>query len=154
LCWCFDSLIVAGRRLHNIGSNEALASSSAAPDYLDMATFASTAASAVQGDNNSLTGAPNSIQHAGAATEQQQVTLTPIHITPTLNMAGKPATVLPMDVVRTTWEGHDATYVAACLSRALLTMRSVSLLAPPATLAELGLQQHAATLAGGLLPQL
>jgi hypothetical protein len=88
--------IVAGRRLHSIGSREALASSAAAPDYLDMATFASTTASALQGDN-SLSG-----QHAGAEAEPQQVTLTTIHIIPTLNMAGKPATMLPMEVVRTT----------------------------------------------------
>jgi hypothetical protein len=85
--------------------------------------------------------------------QQQQLTLEPVHISPTLNINGKPAAVLPMEVLRITWEGRDATDVAACLSGALLTTRNVSLLAPPSVLEGLGVK-HAADLAKGLLPQL
>jgi hypothetical protein len=123
----------------------------AVPDYLDMATLASTGNPVLPGDGDS---AGASTQQPFVEGQQQPASLTPIHITPTLSFPGKPATVLPMEIVRTTWEGRDATDVAACLAGALLTMRNVSLLAPPETMAELGLQQHAASLAGGLLLQL
>jgi hypothetical protein len=122
---------------------------SAVPDYLDAIT-----SSAVLQVDEPLVIAQTSTQEKSVEVEQQLVPLTPIHITPTLKMAGKPATVLPMEVVRTTWEGRDATDVAACLAGAQLTMRNVSLLAPPAAMVELGLQQHASSLANGLLLQL
>jgi hypothetical protein len=87
--------------------------------------------------------------------QQHDITLAPVHVTPTLRLDGKPAAVLPMEVLRTTWEGRDATDVAACLSGALLTTSNVSLLAPPSVLAGLGLQQDdAANMVQRLLPQL
>jgi hypothetical protein len=86
---------------------------------------------------------------------QVQIAMEPLPISPTLNIDGKPAAVLPMEVLRTTWEGRDATDIAACLSGALLVMRNVSLLAPPSVLASLGLQQATAIgLAKELMPQL
>jgi hypothetical protein len=86
--------------------------------------------------------------------QQHHASLAPIHVTPTLRLNGKPAAVLPMEVLRTTWKDHDATDVAACLSGGLLTTSNVSLLAPPSVLAGLGLQQaDAANLVQRLLPQ-
>jgi hypothetical protein len=60
-----------------------------------------------------------------------------------------------MSIIRTDWEGRDATDVAACLSSALLTPRNVSLLVSPAALAESDyLQKTAKALAAGFLPML
>jgi hypothetical protein len=74
-----------------------------------------------------------------------------IPIIPAFSIGGKPAAVLPLQVVQTDWEGHDTTDVAACLSGALLEASNISLLVSPAVIAGInGLQETAADLANGL----
>jgi hypothetical protein len=85
--------------------------------------------------------------------------MTSMLINPTLTISGKPAAVLPLQVVWTDWEGHDTTDVATCLSGALLRASDVSLLVSPAVLASShGPQEEAAgladQLAGALLPNM
>uniref|UniRef100_A0A383WJD7 Tyrosine-protein kinase ephrin type A/B receptor-like domain-containing protein n=1 Tax=Tetradesmus obliquus TaxID=3088 RepID=A0A383WJD7_TETOB len=139
-----------GRRLQTTGLGNL--SFPAAPESLDMQTLITT--SSLQWPEEGSAVAASQADD-GVMQQQQHISLAPIHISPTLNINGKPATVLPMEVFRTTWEGRDATDVAACLSGALLTTSNISLLAPPSFLVGLGLQQDAASsLAGQLLPQL
>ncbi|WIA18355.1 hypothetical protein OEZ85_009820 [Tetradesmus obliquus] len=145
-----DNASTQGRRLQSTGLGNL--SFPAAPESLDMQTLITT--SSLQWPEEGSAAAASQADDA-VQQQQQQLTLAPIHISPTLNINGKPATVLPMEVLRATWEGRDATDVAACLSGALLTTSNISLLAPPSFLAGLGLQQDAASsLLGHLLPQL
>jgi hypothetical protein len=115
----------------------------------DMTTLFSTRS--LTADAPSATPTPSSKTTPDAEPEP----LTSISISPTLNIGGKPAAVLPMSIIRTDWAGRDATDVAACLSGALLTARNVSLLVSPAALAESDyLKNTAKSLAGGFLPLL
>jgi hypothetical protein len=137
------------RRLHSSDlGNTSIADTVSEP--LDMETLISI--SSLQGDF--ARSADSNDKHAATGFKQEIFTLEPIHISPTLNINGKPAAVLPMEVLRTTWEGRDATDVAACLSSALLTTSNVSLLAPRGVMASLGLQETATALADDMLSQL
>lgn len=146
-CNCSLEAVCPGRHLHSANLHNT--SVPIAPGALDMETLITT--STQQQFNEHLVEASD--QTHNQDNQQPQFTLAPTHIIPTLKLDGKPATVLPMEVLRTTWEGRDATDVAACLSGALLTTSNVSLLAPPSVLAGLGLQQAAAvSLPAQLLP--
>jgi hypothetical protein len=142
------------RRLHSSDlSNASIADT--VSELLDMETLLSV--STLQG--NTGRSADSNDKHAATEPEQiepeqNSITLEPIHITPILNINGKLAAVLPMEVLRTTWEGRGATDVAACLSGALLTTSNVSLLAPRGVMASLGLQGTATALADDMLSQL
>uniref|UniRef100_A0A383WAC1 Tyrosine-protein kinase ephrin type A/B receptor-like domain-containing protein n=1 Tax=Tetradesmus obliquus TaxID=3088 RepID=A0A383WAC1_TETOB len=154
-CSCSYQYPNQGRRLHS--AHQGNTSFLAAPEALDMETLVTT--STLQWDKkgpaSTTDKAESTIFDTQQQQQQQQQPQTPVHISPTLNINGNPATVLPMEVLRTTWEGRDATDVAACLSGALLTTNNISVLAPPSVLAELGLQQAAAvSMARQLLPQL
>uniref|UniRef100_A0A383VAK6 Tyrosine-protein kinase ephrin type A/B receptor-like domain-containing protein n=1 Tax=Tetradesmus obliquus TaxID=3088 RepID=A0A383VAK6_TETOB len=147
-CNCSLEAVGPGRHLHSANLHNT--SVPIAPEALDMETLITT--STQQQFNEHLVEASD--QTHNQDNQQPQFTLAPTHIIPTLKLDGKPATVLPMEVLRTTWEGRDATDVATCLSGALLTTSNVSLLAPPSVLAGLGLQQAAAvSLSAQLLPQ-
>ncbi|WIA38659.1 hypothetical protein OEZ86_001966 [Tetradesmus obliquus] len=151
-CSCSPPSGAQGRRLR--ATNAGNASYPAAPEFADDVEML-VATSTLQW-GNSGSGAEAGTQAQNLVMQQeQQLTLVPTHIRPTLRINGKPATVLPMEVLRTTWEGRDATDVAACLSGALLTMSNASLLAPPEFLERLDLPQDAAVImARDLLPQL
>jgi hypothetical protein len=74
-----------------------------------------------------------------------------------LNIGGRAATALPMQIVWTDWEGRDPTDVAACLSGALLEPSNMSLTVAPTALKLAGAEQLnevVASLASGMLPQL
>jgi hypothetical protein len=137
-------------------AEDGISQTSIAPEVSDMASLVTTSTlQAVAEESNIMS--RNGSDESGTAAEpkQQPAHLTAVSVSPTISIRGKPATVFPMEVVRTTWEGRDGTDMAACLSGALVKTSNVSLLAPPAVLAELGLHKAAlATLAGQVLPQL
>ncbi|WIA24119.1 hypothetical protein OEZ85_013716 [Tetradesmus obliquus] len=113
-----------------------------APEALDMETLIAT--STQQQFKEHLVEASD--QTHNQDNQQPQFTLAPTHIIPTLKLDGKPATVLPMEVLRTTWEGRDATDVAACLSEAIAHRLRV------AQSNIVGMTTRSSTLRGGDLP--
>jgi hypothetical protein len=114
------------------------------PDGIALTPLVSTGAML-----HKATSLPNDVPViAFASHEEHPVSMS---ITPSLSVNGKPAAVLPVQVVWTDWEGHDAADVAACLSGALLKSKNVSLLVSPTALKSSDdLQQTVAGMASSL----
>jgi hypothetical protein len=144
--------VAAGRKLQS--TDQLLVASLDFPAPINPELTALFSSSSLQRDTFNATHHESSADAMlNASSDDSMTNLEPIAILPTLNVGKKPASVLPMEIVQTTWEGHDAVDAAACLSGALVTSKNVSLLVSPALEGFQHLQQAVQCLARSL-PQI